>query len=227
MNPEHVWPSVLGQVPYFAQLDHAQLEGIASSMQEYRTARGDVLFNEGEACHGLYVLAKGSVKVSRTSPEGREQVLAVIGPIQTFNDVPVFDGGPNPAMATALEPSLVGMVPIAVIRRLLHEHPAVAEGMLRIFASRLRGLAALVADLTHLDVMGRIAKVLLTYEAASGGRTLNVGQQDLASMVGTTREVAARSLRYLEERGAIARRSGGIEVISTTELSSVLGESNR
>lgn len=220
-------PDVLGKLGYFAHLDRDLLERVAARTRTLRLDRGEVVFREGEPAQGLYFVVEGLVKIARVSPEGREQVLTVVGPHQTFNDVPVFDGGPNPATVTALEPSVIGLVPTDVVGDLVREHGAVAEAMLRVFAARLRTLTALVADLTHLDVTGRVAKVLLTYHRASGGRALRLTQQDLASMVGTTREVAARSLRTLEERGCIVRRGGEVEVLSPERLAEAIDQSTR
>ena len=217
----------LARLPYLAGLEPFQLWAIAQSTLELTLERGEVLFTEGEPCKGLYFVVEGSIKVSRISPEGRDQTFTVVGPGQTFNDVPVFDGGPCPATAMSLEPSMVGVIPTATVRRLVWEHRTVAEGMLSVFANRLRGLTALVADLTHLDVTRRVAKVLLTYEAASEQRELALGHQDLASMVGSTREVVSRSLRRLEEQGAVVRKSRGLEVVDLGKLARALEDSPR
>ena len=92
---------VLGRLPYFSQLPAKELELVSSSVQSLPLARGNILFNEGEPSRGLYFVVEGAIKVSRISPEGREQVLTVVGGTQTFNEVPVFDGGPCPATAAA------------------------------------------------------------------------------------------------------------------------------
>lgn len=218
---------LIKNVVYFSQLDERELDELASQSVEISLPGGETLIRESEACEGLYLLEEGSVKISRISSEGREQVLTVIHPGQSFNDVPVFDNGLNPATAMALEPSKVVMVPKETIKRLMRENSNVAEGMLRVFASRLRGLTMLVADLTHLDVTGRIAKLLLTCYASSERTTVRIGQQDIAAMVGSTREVAARALRTLEEQGGIVRQGREIEIVSTSTLENILEESAR
>ncbi|MBM3946612.1 MAG: Crp/Fnr family transcriptional regulator [SAR202 cluster bacterium] len=220
-------PSLLAKLPYFERVGAAELEAIAPHVRMVERGPGEVLFHEGDVSRGLYFLIEGTVKVSRISPEGREQVLTVVGPWQTFNDVAVFDGGPCPATATALEPCVAGLLAGDFLRRLINAHPAVAEGMLRVFAGRLRGLAGLVADLTQLDVAGRVAKTLIAYTQASGQRSFTIGQQDLASIVGTTREVVARTLRTCEERGAIRRLGNSVEIVSLETLQSILLDSSR
>lgn len=219
--------NTLKRIIYFARLDDQPLEQVAAQSSEISLDRGQVLINEGGECRGLYFVIEGSVKISRISPEGREQVLNIMGPNQSFSDVPVFDGGRNPATVTALEPSVIGMVPKDFMVSLVRENGFVAEAMLRVFASRLRIMTTLVADMTHLDVAGRVAKVLITYHTSSGQRELRLGQQDLASMVGTTREVVSRALRSLEERGCLLRKGGAVEILSIEKLQEALEESAR
>lgn len=211
-------PQFLSSIPYLAPLTTDELAGVARSVSQRRYDDNEVLFSEGTPCLGLYLVIEGSVKVTRISPAGREQVLTVVGPGQTFNDVPVFDGGPSPATAIAMEPSVVGLIPMETIRELIRTRPEVVNMTLRVLAARLRGLVALVADLTHLDVTSRVAKVLVTYHGATGHQAIALNQQDLAAMVGSTREVAARALRSLEERGAIRRQRGNLEVVSADLL---------
>ena len=220
-------PDVLGRLPYFSQLPVRELEQVSSSVQYLPLARGEILFNEGEPSGGLYFVVKGAIKVSRPSPEGREQVVTMVSATQTFNEVPAFDGGMCLATATALESSVVGLNPIDVMQRLIKEYRVIAEAALRVFAGRLRGLVTLVADLTHLDVTGRVAKVFLTYQASSGRESLRLGQQNLASVVGSTREVVSRSLRQLEEQDAIIRDRPGLRILSTDKLSAALDDSTR
>src|SRR5512140_3033771 len=92
-------------VPYFARLNEDVLGELARIAVTRRFERGDVLFLEGELNDGLYLLRSGRVRIYKTSPEGREQVLAIVGTGESFNEVPVFDDGPNPASAQALEDS--------------------------------------------------------------------------------------------------------------------------
>jgi CRP-like cAMP-binding protein len=218
---------VVKKLIYFAQLDQDKLESIAAQSRTIYLERGDVLFSEGDQCEGLYFVISGTVKISRISPEGREQVLNVVGPFQSFGDVPVLDGGANPATVAALEASVIGLIPTELVLSIVRENGRVAQAMLRVFASRLRGMTTLVADLTHLDVTGRIAKVLIAYQTSSGHQAFRLGQQDLASMVGTTREVASRSLRTLEELGCIMRKGGEIEILSLERLDRAIEESSR
>jgi len=215
---------VLRGLPYFSRLKDEELKDVSRLVQVVNLDRGKVLLTGGEPCPGLYFVASGSLKVFQVSPEGREQVLMVAGPGQTFNDVPVFDGGPNPASVEGLEPSTVGLIPKDSIEGLVRRYPEVARGMLQVFARRLRLLVSLVTSLSLLSVEGRVGQVLLTYADTSPQprARLRVSQQDLAAMVGTTREVVARSLRSLEEGGAIRRLQTEIEVMDKKRLAELV-----
>lgn len=214
----------LRSLPYFSRLKEAELREVARLVQAVTLTRGEVLLTGGEPCPGLYFVVSGSLKVFQVSPEGREQVLMVAGPGQSFNDVPVFDGGPNPASVEALEPSAVGLVPKEAIEDLVRRYPEVARGMLQVFARRLRLLVSLVTSLSLLSVEGRVGQVLLTFSdtAPQPRPRLRVSQQDLAAMVGTTREVVARSLRALEEAGAVRRLQTEIEVVDRKRLAEMV-----
>ena len=218
--------SFLRSIPYFKELDDAQLRQVASLVQERTLTRGQVILTEGTPGDGLYFVIMGRVKVFRMSPEGRQQVLRVMGPAETFNDVPAFDAGPNPANVEAMETTIVGVLSTASVLRLVEQYPSFSLGMLRILAGRLRMLVTLVSDLSLLNVEGRVAKVLLAYAEMAPERepALRLTQQDLAAMVGTAREVVARALRSLEESGAIRRDEGHIRVLDRKALANALSD---
>jgi len=196
----------------------ASLSRLAAEAQELHFNPGEYLFAEGEPNRGLYAVAEGAVRVTRISAQGREQVLMVAGAGHTINEVSVFDGGPCPATAVAQEPSTVIMVPTAAVWRCLREDPESAASSLKVMASRLRVLVALISDLSHLDVTARVAKTLLAQHRSVGRTSFTVNQSDLAALTGTSREVAARGLKRLEDAGAIARRRSIVEVIDAAVL---------
>lgn len=200
----------LRAIPYFATLPPAALAGLAARVRVREWARGALLFLEGEPCQGLYYLQAGRVRIFKASPTGREQVLMVIGPGETFNDVPVFDGGPNPATAQATEPSRVLLVPRDDLVALVQEQPAAALAIIGRLAGRLRQLTLLVEDLSLRHVTGRLARLLL--RDAEAGEAERLTQQEMAARVGTAREVLGRALRALEESGAIEVRQGRVQV---------------
>ena len=140
---------VLGQVPYFSKLDATLLKELTDQVRERRYKAGEVVLLEGDPCEGLYFVVSGRVKIFKVSGEGKEQVLRILGPGRTFNDVPVFDGGPNPGSVATLEPSTVGHIPKRAILALVEKHPLVAMAVIRLLATRLRALTLMIEDLSQ------------------------------------------------------------------------------
>ncbi|WP_428687080.1 Crp/Fnr family transcriptional regulator, partial [Roseibium sp.] len=150
----------LSQVPYFSACDDAALAEVAAVTQLRTVRAGEQIVTEGETCRGLYVVIEGRAKVVKVSAEGREQVLLILGPGRTFNDVPVFDGGTNPGNVEALEDGTVALVPGAAMRRLMERHPIIAAAALRVLASRLRTMTLMVESLAFRDVTARVAGLI-------------------------------------------------------------------
>ncbi len=212
--------SALRQIPLFATLAEDDLAHVAARMVERRYKRGDLILLQGEPGGALHYVRSGLVKVFKTSAEGKEQVLRLIEAGQTFNDVPALDGGPNPASAAAMEPSVVYALGHADLRKLILERPGVAEGAVRSMAAALRHLVALVEDLSFRHVTARLAKILLDQAAmAQGGQSPHrLTQQEMAAMAGTAREMVGRALKELEAAGAIAMRRGRAVVLDAERL---------
>ena len=135
-----------------------------------------------------------------------------------FDDVPLLDGGPCLSTVTVMRPAIVVTIPKAHAKDLILGNPDARVRTLKLLANRLRGLNGLASDLNHLGVEGRLAKVIHTFTTTTGSNQFSVGQQDLASMVGTTRVVAARALRDLQDKGAISRGHGEIRVVDDEKL---------
>lgn len=212
---------ILRQVPLFAHLDDDDLARVAAITVERQYDRGDIIVLEGDRGGALHFVRAGSIKIFKTSREGKEQVLRLIGPGNTFNDVPALDGGPNPASAAALEPSVVYATPSSALRQLIVERPAVAEAAVQTFAAALRHLVALVEDLSFRHVTARVAKILLDTEREnerSGKPAHRLTQQEMAAMAGTAREMVGRALKEMEASGAIELRHGRITVLSRERL---------
>ena len=193
----------LQSVPYFSGLSAAELDSLREFIFEKKTERGQMILAEGEPADILYFVASGAVKVFKTSAEGKEQILNIVRPGESFNDVPIFDGGPNPASAEAM-----GAVALYSIRRseldvLLRNHPQVSLNVTKVLAGQARHLGLLVEDLSFRHVIGRVAKILIEYAGDGTGPRPRLTQQEIAAMAGTVREVVGRSLKALEEEGAI------------------------
>ncbi len=211
---------LLRGVAYFAGLDRAVIEQVAAALVERRFAKGEIVFLEGNACEGIYLVASGRVRIYKVSVEGREQVLSIAGPGDTFNEVPVFDGGPNPATVEALEPTTLRLLPTDDFLRLAAAHPAIGRGTMKVFAARLRQLTVLVEDLSFRHVRSRVAKVLLQWreESQRGSAPPRLTQREFAALVGTTREVVGRVLSALQQAGAVRMEHGHIVDVDLEKL---------
>ncbi len=188
---------------YFSDLGLAELESIRKLVFEKTADRAEMVLLEGESAANLYFVASGVVKVFKTSAEGKEQILNIVRPGESFNDVPIFDGGPNPVSARAMGPILLYGIKKNDMEAILRNHPQIALNVIKVLASRVRHLVSLVEDLSFKHVIGRVAKILLEHAGSEIGRGPRLTQQEMAAMAGTAREVVGRSLKALEEEGAI------------------------
>ncbi|PWD52461.1 Crp/Fnr family transcriptional regulator [Serinibacter arcticus] len=172
--------------------------------------RGEVLFREGEPGDRFWVIAAGKVKLGHAAPDGRESLLAVLGPGEIVGELSVYDPGPRTATATVLAPSTFLELEHSKFLDLLQLHPGLSRQLLRSLAQRLRKTNAALADLVFSDVPGRVAKALLDL-AARFGRPVGSGirvphdltQEELAQLVGASRETVNKSLAEFSTRGWI------------------------
>lgn len=216
---------LLARTPYFTGLDGATLAELARAVRRRHHEPGAHILLEGEPCEGLWFVIDGQVRLLRGSAEGREHVVGVLGPGATFNDVAVFDGGPNAEDAVAVGPTTVGLVPMRTISALLERHPQVAKAALKVLSARQRSLTGIVEDLALRDVTQRVARLLLgcigrephMIEKAEAA-CAHITHQEIASMVGSVREVVQRALRSLETDGAIKVERNRIQVRDAVKL---------
>jgi CRP-like cAMP-binding protein len=199
---------LLRSIPYFAGLGEADLEAVSQRMFEQSIERGDMILMEDDPSEAMYFVVSGAVKVFKTSIEGKEQILCLLRSGESFNDVPILDGGPNLASAMAITPVVAYGMTRSDIQELLRENSRVALNVIRVLSKKVRHFVSMVEDLSFRDVTSRVAKLLLDYatdHGASEGGTERprLTQQEMAAMVGTAREVVGRSLKVLEEEGAI------------------------
>ena len=213
----------LRSLPYFGTLSTEEIERVRNEVSELSVDKGEILFLEGESCRGLYVVKQGRIRIFKSSQEGREQVLMVAGSGDSFNDVPVFDGGPNPASGSALEPSTVYIVPKETVLSLLANCPP-ARAIIKVLAARLRHLTMVVENLSFRNVISRLAKMLLELAVAEGGPLpiLRLTQDEMAAMVGSVRDVVGRVLRALEKAGAIRLDGQQVRVVDQRKLKEMI-----
>ncbi|CCH77861.1 putative transcriptional regulator with cyclic nucleotide-binding domain protein [Nostocoides japonicum T1-X7] len=199
---------VVRRAPLFAGVDDESAETLMSSMTRTHMERGDVLFHEGDRGDRLYVIAEGKIKLGRTSPDGRENLLAILGPGEMFGELSLFDPGPRTATATAIaETQLLGLGH-EQLQEFLTSRPRVALTLLAALARRLRRTNESLADLVFTDVPGRVAKALLDLAKRFGRQTEDgimvshdLTQEELAQLVGASRETVNKALADFATRG--------------------------
>ncbi len=196
----------------FSELREEDLAQIAANCRVQECRKSDVLFHEGDPYRGFYVVLKGSVKIFRMTPEGKETVLHVLFPPQTLAEIPMFAGEDYPAHAECLAESRVLFVEKDGFLTLLRQNPDLSLRMLAGLSKRLRHLAAQLEDLTAHDVRTRLVHYLLDeYRHQKPGPllpriTLRISKSVLASQIGTTLETLSRTFGKLEEDGLIGMK---------------------
>ncbi|MBI2869830.1 MAG: Crp/Fnr family transcriptional regulator [Chloroflexi bacterium] len=219
---------LLRSLPYFASLTAEEMRKIEQETREISFSKGEIILLEGEPCPGLFVVKSGQVRVFKASPSGREQVLFMALPGGTFNDAPVFDGGPNLASAEARQASTVYLVPRAVMQSLIADCPA-AGGATLVLARRLRSMTELVENLALSTVASRLSKLLLDLAVVEEGTSpmSSLTQDDMASMIGSVRDVVGRTLRDLQKIGAIKIEGRRILIVAPDRLRDVVEMSDK
>jgi CRP/FNR family transcriptional regulator len=219
----------LARIPYLRVLPEAERAALAAHCAFQSLDRGACLFREGAAPAGVFLILDGRIKLLRSSPDGREQVLHEEGPGVTLAEVPVFDGGGYVGSAMAVQAARVLFVPRDPLLEALQRNPASALGVIRVLASRVRKLAAVVEDLSLRGVTARVASFLCRELERVGGDTLElrITRDELATHVGTVREQASRALSQLKAAGLIDVRGRTLAVLDLPGLRGAAGVHNR
>ena len=207
----------LSKLSFFSRLDDNALSGIAPYITERTFSPGQVILLEGEPCQAVYFVAQGVVRTHRLSPEGREQVLAYLGPGEPFNLVPPLDGRPNLASADAVTDTTLYAIPCERFRRILREHHEVALAVMERLAAEVRRLSDMVEDLALHTVRTRLARFLLA-QAEGAQPPKRWTQEEIATYIGTVRDVVGRTLRTFVDDGLIRRERGRLVVVDRAGL---------
>jgi CRP/FNR family transcriptional regulator len=186
-------------------LNAAEVQALAQRAVERRFADGQMLFWEGEACAGIFLIAEGSVKIFKTSAHGREMMLALETAPATVAELPLFDGGPYPASVRAVGAVIALFVNKSDFQNVCRQYPDVALKLLAVVGHRLRHLVGMVESMTFGSVTQRLARLLLdaSRQAASDHFDLPLTHQELASRLGTVREVVSRNLARFRAEGLV------------------------
>ncbi len=193
----------LESIPYFSGLSSTELDSIKRLIFEKTAEPREIVLLEGESVEVLFFVVSGVVKVFRTSAEGKEQILSLVHPGESFNEVSIFDDGPNLASAQAMGSVILYGIRKDGLKIILRDHSQVTLNIIKALADRVRQLVSLVEDLSFRHVIGRVAKILLAHVSDGSSTEPRLTQQEMAAMAGTVREVVARSLKALEDEGMI------------------------
>ncbi len=199
---------VLIRAGIFQGVEPAIAESLADTLEPVDFPRAHVIFNEGEIGDRLYIISTGKVKIGRKSPDGRENLLAVMGPSDMFGELSVFDPGPRTSSATTVTEVRAATMDRPALREWITKYPEIAEQLLRVIARRLRRTNNMLADLIFTDVPGRVAKSLLQlaqrFGSNEGGMlrvTHDLTQEEIAQLVGASRETVNKALADFAHRG--------------------------
>jgi CRP/FNR family cyclic AMP-dependent transcriptional regulator len=200
---------ILQRLPIFNGLTDTELQFLSHRAVPRMYGKGEILFQEGEPCTGLFVIESGQVKIFKSSPNGREQILAVEGPDSSVAELPLFDGGVYPASSAAVSETHVFFISKQDFHSLCLVHPEVPLKVLKVVGSRLRRLVGIIEELSFTTVRSRLISALIR-RAKAGKKTLAgveiqlpQSNQELASEIGTVRELVSRNLSRLQAEGLI------------------------
>lgn len=202
--------SILKKTPLFASLTAAEIQGLAARTSRKSIQRDAQLFAEGDPCAGMFLIAKGKVRIYKLSPSGRQQILAVEGPGASFAELPVFDGGNYPAAASVMEDTELLFISRKDFQNFCREHPEVGLKVIAVVGSRLRRLVGIIEELSFTTVRQRLIGLILRLVQESGiacktGIRVELTQshEDLAAELGTVRELVSRNLGRLHAEGLL------------------------
>jgi len=205
---------------YLSGLDEKILAYLVDRTRLVFFAADEIIIREGQPCQGLFIIQSGRVKIFKNSPSGREMIINVIEDGDSFNEVPVFDQRENPVNVGAVIDTSLWVIDADALRTVVAGHPEAAQQIIINLSQNLRLLVGKVAELSFYTVTVRLANLIrqLSDEQLSGDADKRVTQDDLASRIGTVREVVARSLKELEKVGAIDIQRGKITILDRDRL---------
>ena len=210
--------AALSAIALFADFTETEVAALAQRAVEKRFDTGDMLFWEGEPCQGVYLIAQGSVKIFRTSAAGREVMIAIESAPSSVAELPLFDGGPYPASVRALEPAVTLFINKNDFQQVCRQYPDVALKVLAVVGRRLRHLVGLVESMTFGSVTQRLARMLLDESHANATFDLPMTHQELASRLGTVREVVSRNLARFRADGLLRIQGRQVEILNRPGL---------
>lgn len=209
---------VLRNIPLFSGLDESELERLSKVAMRRRAARGEQVVRAGEDAETLIVMLTGRAKVTNFDEEGREIILAWLSPGEIFGEMGLIDGSPRSANVVAVEPCELLILGKHEFQRCMQDNFQVAQKLMQILVRRLREADRNIESLALLDVYGRVARLLLDMSADENGKRVvrqKISKQDMARMIGASREMVSKVMRDLEVGGYIISEGDHIAIIGT------------
>jgi CRP/FNR family cyclic AMP-dependent transcriptional regulator len=209
---------VLRNIPLFSGLDESELERLSKVAMRRRAARGEQVVRAGEDAETLIVLLTGRAKVTNFDEEGREIILAWLSPGEFFGEMGLIDGSPRSANVVAVEPCELLVLGKHEFQRCMQENFQVAQKLMQILVRRLREADRNIESLALLDVYGRVARLLLDMSEDDNGKRVvrqKISKQDMARMIGASREMVSKVMRDLEVGGYIISEGDHITITGT------------
>ncbi len=215
----------LARVPLFADLDDESLRELSAVARKRVFRQGEVIFHRDDPGQVLYIVKEGKVKIALTSPDGQEVSLTVFGAGECFGELSILDGEPRSADAIALERVELYALQRQDFVNVVMNHPKIAVQVMKVISQRLRQADQQIEDLLFLDVYGRVAKKLLELSETHGVPTaqgvrieLRLTQQELASMVGASRESVNKVMGYFTDKRYIMTDKHKITLMKLADL---------
>jgi CRP-like cAMP-binding protein len=212
--------ATLSQIALFASLTEPEIQALGQRAVERRFQPDEMLFWEGEPCAGIFLIVEGSVKIFKTSPGGREMMLALETAPSTVAELPLFDGGPYPASVRAVGPVNTLFVNKNDFQQVCRQYPDVALKILAVVGRRLRHLVGVVEAMTFGSVTQRLARMLLDAAAQANATEfdLPITHAEMASRLGTVREVVSRNLARFRAEGLVRVQGHRVAIVDRDGL---------
>ncbi|AGS33788.1 transcriptional regulator, Crp family protein [Corynebacterium maris DSM 45190] len=216
---------ILARAGIFQGVDPEAVADLISDMESVRYPRGTTIFEEGDPGDRLYIITAGKIKLARHAPDGRENLLSVMGASDMFGELSIFDPGPRTSSAVCVTDVQAATMTSEMLRKWVDDYPSISQQLLRVLARRLRRTNSNLADLIFTDVPGRVAKTLLQLANRFGtqeGGALRVNhdltQEEIAQLVGASRETVNKALATFAHRGWIRLEGKSVLIVDTEHL---------
>jgi CRP/FNR family cyclic AMP-dependent transcriptional regulator len=210
--------ALLARSELFSSFDRAAIDAVLAASEPLRCERGFVVFREDDEADELFVVRLGRVAVGRRSPDGRESLVALMEPGDLLGEMPLFDGGRRSASARALESSELLRIPYGVVRSAIERDPNLLWDVVTLLAGRLRATDSALADAVFLDVTGRTAKRLLELAGDADEFQLPITQEELAGLVGASRERVNKAIAAFVRLGWIEQYDRRYRIVQRDRL---------